>query len=723
MATPRAPEQASLPKRVHIYSEDELSDLDLVELSEDKLEKSPFDWQVEAAENLLRGEDTILDVGTGNGKSLTFLLPLLPNETDIVIVVSPLTALMMEQAESSKLSTVAVCAETIEAHGRTSLYKSIASGTFRQILVSPEIITSPEFNRGVLQQPAFTCRLRAVCIDEAHCISLWGGSFRKDYAALGVLRGRLAGHVPLLVASATLPTHILDDIRSKLSLKASAHTVALTNDRPNVALSVQTLKHSEESKGDMRILIPEDAIYPSDVPVAAIYCNQRLTCETAADAARKWACEAGPLLSAPEEWIVFYHSAIGSTRKREIEEGIQSGKIRLVFCTDALGMGCDFRNIKRVILWGLPPSFCALAQRAGRAARDMEMDGEAILYVTAAAVKKGIAASTVAENVEEASHELEDETGLETENGDGVQLGHGQELVSADDVGARTTTEILNEEDVSLDAAPARRSGGRTPEQFNSREARYLSMYITGERCRRAVWNEFFGNQRKRPLEYMRTSLFKPRPGLRCCDVCQPELFLQPKIILEKVPGLTRGRKRVLPEALTKKIIESLTKWRDEKLPQLYYTDAGSSTVSIPNSALLPDDVITRIALSGVVIRTSEQLFKTVRWYLGFKADGTITPLGTALLNHLAEVYDEYDEAQTAPAPPPGPAMAEIPEQRFYAQTTRGRGRGRGQGKGKRKREDTPSPSPPSSWRSSVPPQPQPPTPPNVRRSARLKKG
>ncbi|KAF6757717.1 hypothetical protein DFP72DRAFT_759930, partial [Ephemerocybe angulata] len=70
---------------------------DLAHLSQEKLGKTPFDWQIETAKSLLRGEDTILDVGTRNGKSLTFLLPLLPNETDMVIVVSPLTALTMDQ--------------------------------------------------------------------------------------------------------------------------------------------------------------------------------------------------------------------------------------------------------------------------------------------------------------------------------------------------------------------------------------------------------------------------------------------------------------------------------------------------------------------------------------------------------------------------------------------------------------------------------------------------
>jgi superfamily II DNA helicase RecQ len=90
--------------------------------------------------------------------------------------------------------------------------QDILAGKFRQIVVSPEIAISAAFRTAVLSKREFSDKLRAVCIDEAHCISLWGGSFRTDYANLGVLRGRFPSNVPFIIASATLPDHILDDI-------------------------------------------------------------------------------------------------------------------------------------------------------------------------------------------------------------------------------------------------------------------------------------------------------------------------------------------------------------------------------------------------------------------------------------------------------------------------------------------------------------------------------
>ncbi|KAG2155338.1 uncharacterized protein EDB93DRAFT_1080336, partial [Suillus bovinus] len=68
-----------------------------------------------------------------------------------------------------------------------------------------------------------------VCIDEVHCISLWGGSFHPDYAKLGVLSARVPTNVPFVLASATLPEHILDDIRECLQISKDFHHIQLTD--------------------------------------------------------------------------------------------------------------------------------------------------------------------------------------------------------------------------------------------------------------------------------------------------------------------------------------------------------------------------------------------------------------------------------------------------------------------------------------------------------------
>lgn len=196
------------------------------------------------------------------------------------------------------------------------LFQLILSDKCQEVLVSPEIAISQEFRKEILSKQKFWGRLRVVVIDEAHCISLWGGSFRLDYAQLGVLRGRFPKHVPFIVVSATLPDHILDDIRVKLKLSPNARIIRLTNARPNVALSCRPMKHAEKSKADLRFLIPVGATKPEDIDITLVYCNQRVKCEDTVDNLCFWAKELG----IPESCIAFYHARIGEKRKRELEE-------------------------------------------------------------------------------------------------------------------------------------------------------------------------------------------------------------------------------------------------------------------------------------------------------------------------------------------------------------------------------------------------------------------
>jgi len=186
----------------------------------------------------------------------------------------------------------------------------------------------------VISKSEFNSRLRALCIDEAHCISLWGGSFRPEYAELGLLRARLPNHVSVGIASATLPDHILDDISAKVSLSKEPCKVSMSNDRPNIALSCRAMQHSADSQADLRFLIPQNATSINDIEPTLVYCNERTTTEDVCDSLREFAVEAG----LPSDCIAFYHAKVGTKRKRELEELLREGKIRILVCTDAVGM-------------------------------------------------------------------------------------------------------------------------------------------------------------------------------------------------------------------------------------------------------------------------------------------------------------------------------------------------------------------------------------------------
>ncbi|TDL13145.1 P-loop containing nucleoside triphosphate hydrolase protein, partial [Rickenella mellea] len=357
--------------------------------AEQILGKKPFKWQLRIAEAILRGKDVVLDVGTGSGKSLCFSLAVLLGKNDVALIVTPLSALMIDQVKADagnpSLPSVAVCAETIAAVGKVQLYNDILDGKFRRVFVSPEIMRSKEFGDAVLCKKNFNAMLRVLVVDEAHCISTWGGSFRPDYADLGIIRGRLAANVPILAATATCPDHVLDDIRSTLRISADAVLVRMTNARPNVALSVRVMALPQESMADLRFMIPSNTTLASHIPIQLCYFNSRVDCEDAVDRLRSWLPE-----GIPHSSIEFYHSKKGAKEKRLLEERLARGDVRILVCTEAVGMGCDMRNIDRVVLWGLPPSFCALVQRAGRAARDFSKLGAAILLIPPSVRKKGI---------------------------------------------------------------------------------------------------------------------------------------------------------------------------------------------------------------------------------------------------------------------------------------------------------------------------------------------
>jgi len=156
------------------------------------------------------------------------------------------------------------------------------------------------------------------------------------------------------------------------------------------------------------------------------------------------------------------------------------------------------RNIARVVLWGLPPSFCSLVQRAGRAGRDFNTLGEAILIVPSSIIKNGTKEAEVEAAVQEAADDAqaenrgEDEQELLDQNAIEVTSGHEQVLVN--DGGVRAEQDSEPEEEPQ--DKPKRRKKF-TKNDSNSLEAHYLTTFACASRCLRVVWDEFFGNTKK----------------------------------------------------------------------------------------------------------------------------------------------------------------------------------------------------------------------------------
>jgi hypothetical protein len=159
------------------------------------------------------------------------------------------------------------------------------------------------------------------------------------------------------------------------------------------------------------------------------------------------------------------------------------------------------RNVKRVILWGLPPSFCALAQRSGCAGRDFEKLVEAIMIVPNSIIEKGITEAEVGEGVEEAATNAQSQNlgGDETATLEllGIDLDSGNQEVYVAEGGVRVSRDI-EDQGTQHDGAPAKNSKRRAlHSKCNAREARFLSLYASGKKCRHVVWDLFFHNEQK----------------------------------------------------------------------------------------------------------------------------------------------------------------------------------------------------------------------------------
>ncbi|KAJ6579905.1 P-loop containing nucleoside triphosphate hydrolase protein, partial [Mycena sp. CBHHK59/15] len=463
----------------------------------------------------------------------------------------------------------------------------------------PEVAGSLEFSKNVLSRARFQEYLRLVVIDEAHCVSLWGGSFRSEYAELGVLRGRVPSSTVFAIASATLPTHVLEDVCAKLKIDKDAVTISVSNARPNVALSVRKIVHPDDTKADLRFLIRKDATTAADIPVTLVYFNQQIETEDACDRLQSWAEDVGIDKSA----IAFYHAKIGTARKRELERMLRDGEVRILCCTDAVGMGCDMRNIQRVVLWKLPPSFCALAQRSGRAVRDFDALGEAILFVTAKVLKDGIAeehARLAREDVAEPQNQEGDDFVPAPQ--DGLDLVAGQ-AVTVGEGGARVeqNPDAEAEEDDPEAAAAAQTKKRREKRPDYALEAKFLSRFACAPGCRRIVWDDYFQNGKKSKLS-----------GARCCDHCEPTRFPVELVVVEKIPGLKGGKKRKWPTELSDALRTGLRKWsREVLMPLMYPKEAG---FSMTGSALLPDSTIEQIAMCGERVDSVQSLQRRARW-------------------------------------------------------------------------------------------------------------
>ncbi len=296
-------------------------------------------------DNLLDNQHVLAVMPTGSGKSLCYQVPALV-KTGLAIVVSPLVALMQDQVAALKLAGVA--AETINSAAsrevNVDIWQRVAAGDVRILYMAPERLMTERMITALQRQT-----ISLIAVDEAHCISQWGASFRPEYEALHDLRRAFPG-VPIGAFTATADEAARRDIVQRLfGGQAVVHVSGF--DRPNISLTVQP----KANTGKQMLAFLEDYKGSSGI----VYALSRKSCEEWAD----HLCQNGFR-------AVAYHAGLSSEQRAQTQEMFMAEKGVIVCATIAFGMGIDKPDVRFVFHADLPSSLDAYYQEIGRAGRD-----------------------------------------------------------------------------------------------------------------------------------------------------------------------------------------------------------------------------------------------------------------------------------------------------------------------------------------------------------------
>ncbi len=313
--------------------------------------------QGEIAQALLQGRDIVTIMPTGGGKSVCFQLPALMR-SGVTLVISPLVALMENQVQELAVKQLPAAALHSELTGRShyQTLRSLQHNRLRLLYLSPEtLLSQPVWE--VLCQPQV--QINALVLDEAHCLTQWGDSFRPTYRRLGAVRPALLATKPpgsqmaIAAFTATADPITQQALQTVLQLR-NPQVIRLNPYRDNLHLTVQTVW---TPKGRQQAMLK--FIQRQGKQSGLVYARTRRGTEALAQG-----------LAAKGYSVRAYHGGLGAIQRRQIETQWINGDCQFVVCTSAFGMGINKSDCRFVVHYEVPSLLAEYVQEVGRGGRD-----------------------------------------------------------------------------------------------------------------------------------------------------------------------------------------------------------------------------------------------------------------------------------------------------------------------------------------------------------------